>query len=237
VTPRDSVKFDVSDGEFAVDEQPGHPITTTIVGRALPPIFGESDLGNVGIVTLGAVKKSGGSPEPRFEMIDLRTGRDPQGYARLDRRYTEEIHTDFVPARIVTLHRVRSMWRVGFALLAALLVLLLGYLVAVTIRARRHDVAVVRTLGLRTRHVRGALGAESAIVALLIVVIGIPVGLVLGRVLWRVVTESIGLHADASVVPVVVGVTLHTVVAAAVTTAIASRTVGRGPIAEPLRTQ
>jgi hypothetical protein len=189
----DTVKFDVSDGEFAVDGQPSHPITTTIVGRALPPISGESDLGDVGIVTLGAVGRSGGSTEPRFEMIDLRTGRNPRGYARLDRRYTEEIHTDYVPARVVTLHRVRSTWRVGFALLATLLVLLLAYLVAVTIRARRHDVAVIRTLGLRTRHVRGALGAESAMVSLLIVVIGIPVGLVLGRLLWHVVTESIGL--------------------------------------------
>jgi hypothetical protein len=74
-------------------------------------------------------------------------------------------------------------------------------------------------------------------VSLLIVVIGIPVGLVIGRVLWHVVTESIGLQNDASLVPVVVGVTLLTFAAAAVTTAIASRSVGRGPIAEPLRTQ
>ena len=110
-------------------------------------------------------------------------------------------------------------------------------MVAVTIRARRHDVAVIRTLGLRARHVRGALGAESALVWLPIVVIGIPIGPVLGRLLWSAVTESIGLHDEASVIPVVFGVTLLTVVVVGVITAIASRTIGRGPVAEPLRTQ
>jgi hypothetical protein len=228
------VRFSVSNGEFA-GEQRGHAITARVVGRALPPVFGESDLGDIGIVTLDAISASGGDSDPKLVFVDLRTGGRTAGLRALERRYTEEIHIDAVPARVVTLHRVRSLWRIGFGLLALMLVVLLGYLLAVTMRVRRHDLAVLRTLGLRSRQLTGSLAAQIGIVAVIVLAVGLPLGVLLGHALWDVVTDPIGLLYGGSPVPALAWITVLTVCAAAVAALVAARRARHAPIAEALR--
>jgi len=229
-----TVRFSVRGGEFDVGN-PTHTVDAKVVGRALPPVLGESDLGDTGIVTFDAVRAAGGNADARLVFVDLRTGRALEGIRTLDRRYTEEVHTDTVPARVVTLHRVRSVWRIGFALLAIMVAVLLGYLMAVTIRVRRHDFATLRTLGLHARQVTSSLTAQVGIVTVIVLAVGLPVGVLVGRWLWSVVTEPIGLVYGGSTIPALVAITALLAAAAAVAALVAARRVRHASIADTLR--
>jgi hypothetical protein len=227
------VPLNLTRGEFDTGETK-KPRELTVVGTALSPVFGEEDVGSVGIVTLGAIHAGGGNAEPRIVLVDLRTGQDPAGIRAFDHRYTEEMMADFVPAQVVNLHRVQSVVEIGFALLALLVFLLVGYVVAVTIRARSRDLAIMRALGLRARQAGTTLFAESGMVAVLIVIVGIPLGVLFGKALWTRVTSSIGLSYDASILPVVVAVALLTLLAPLVATAWPARRARRAHVMEIL---
>jgi hypothetical protein len=229
-----TVSFDVGGGEFDVGD-PTHPITMKVVGRAVAPVFGESDLGDVEIVTLDAIREAGGNADPKLVFVDLRTGRALPGLHGLDRRYTEEVHTDLLPGRVVTLHRVRSLWRIGFGLLALMLVALLGYFLAVTMRVRGHDLGVLRTLGLLARQLTRSVAAEVAIVSLIVLAVGLPLGVLLGHALWDVATDPIGLLYGGSPVPALAGITLLTACAAAVAAVVAARRARHLSIVDTLR--
>jgi ABC-type lipoprotein release transport system permease subunit len=79
-------------------------------------------------------------------------------------------------------------------LLAAFLALLavgaVGHALASTVRRRRHDVAVLRALGLTRRQTRATVAWQATTLALVGLVFGVPLGLALGRTIWRIVAEQ-----------------------------------------------
>ena len=97
-----------------------------------------------------------------------------------------------MPARIVNLHRVRSLPLLG-ALLAALFgTVLLAYTLAVAVRRRVRQLGVLRALGMNGRRVGRVLLWQGVALALAIVVIGLPLGLAVGAVAWRAFAHGLG---------------------------------------------
>jgi MacB-like periplasmic core domain/FtsX-like permease family len=75
----------------------------------------------------------------------------------------------------------------GFlALLAAGAV---GHALALAVRRRRRELAVLRALGLTRRQVRMVVVTQGSVLAGIGLVAGVPLGFVLGRDLWQVVAE------------------------------------------------
>lgn len=74
--------------------------------------------------------------------------------------------------------------------LAVLAVGAVGHALASTVRRRRHDVAVLRTLGLTRRQTRATVAWQATTLALVGLVFGVPLGVALGRTIWRVVAEG-----------------------------------------------
>lgn len=58
------------------------------------------------------------------------------------------------------------------------------YLLFVSIRARRFEMAVMRALGLSTRGVRWSVAAQATTTATVAVLVAVPVGAVVGRLAW-----------------------------------------------------
>ena len=56
-------------------------------------------------------------------------------------------------------------------------------------RRRRHDLAVLRALGLTRRQSRGVLVTQATVLALVGLAFGVPLGIALGRTVWRVVAD------------------------------------------------
>jgi hypothetical protein len=74
--------------------------------------------------------------------------------------------------------------------LALLAIGAVGHALATAVRRRRHDVAVLRALGLTRRQARSTVVVQASLLALVGLLFGIPLGLALGRTVWRVVADN-----------------------------------------------
>lgn len=74
--------------------------------------------------------------------------------------------------------------------LALLSVGAVGHALATAVRRRRHDVAVLRALGMTRWQSRGVVVTQATVLAGVGLLFGVPLGLALGRTLWRVVADS-----------------------------------------------
>ena len=74
--------------------------------------------------------------------------------------------------------------------LALLAVGAVGHALATAVRRRRHDVAVLRALGLTRRQARLTVVVQATVLAVVGLLFGVPLGLALGRTVWRVVAQN-----------------------------------------------
>jgi ABC-type lipoprotein release transport system permease subunit len=71
--------------------------------------------------------------------------------------------------------------------LALLAVGAVGHALATAVRRRRHELAVLRALGLTRLQSRMVVVTQASVLAVIGVVFGVPLGAALGRSIWRVV--------------------------------------------------
>jgi len=76
------------------------------------------------------------------------------------------------------------------AFLAVLAVGAVGHALSIAVRRRRHELAVLRALGLTRRQSRLVVGTQATLLAVIGLVFGIPLGLALGRVLWHAAADT-----------------------------------------------
>ncbi len=189
-----TVEFTVGDGEYDTLGKPTRTLRLTVVGVALPPIFGESDLGDVSVVTFGAITRSGGDTTPKFVLARL-AGNRRTTLTSLRHDYTSEMLENVVPARVVNLHRVRTLPIVGALIAAVLAVVLVAFTLMVSVRLRTRELGTLRALGLPARRLASVLSWQGIALTAVLVTIGIPLGLLGGAALWRFVAHQLGLGA------------------------------------------
>jgi ABC-type antimicrobial peptide transport system permease subunit len=64
-----------------------------------------------------------------------------------------------------------------------------------TVRYRRHELAVLRALGFARRQVRATIAWEATTMTVVGLLIGIPLGILVGRVVWNAVAHGLGIAA------------------------------------------
>jgi ABC-type lipoprotein release transport system permease subunit len=67
------------------------------------------------------------------------------------------------------------------------------------VRRRRHDLALLKTLGFTRRQLAAVIAWQSTIAAAVGVVVGIPIGIVTGRLLWFLFAHAIDAVPRATV--------------------------------------
>lgn len=106
-----------------------------------------------------------------------------------------------VPVEIARIQQLDNLPTVLGALLALLGLASVAHAIALAVSRRRHDLAVLRTLGFRRSQVRDALLSQAATLAVLGLVVGIPLGLAVGRLIWDATADSVGI-AHRTTLPV-----------------------------------
>jgi hypothetical protein len=96
---------------------------------------------------------------------------------------------DSPPSDVLNLRTVRALPTLMGAFLALLAIGAIGHALATAVYRRRHDIAVLRALGLTSPQVRATVAWQATTLAMVGLVFGIPLGLALARTLWRVVAE------------------------------------------------
>jgi ABC-type lipoprotein release transport system permease subunit len=117
-------------------------------------------------------------------------------------------------------------------------VVALGLTLVASVRRRRRDLALLKTLGATRRQLASVVAWQSTVAVVIGTVVGVPLGIVLGRVLWTLFANEI--HAvPAPNVPVftIVFIALGALVLANVVAAIPGRLAARTPTAILLRAE
>jgi len=97
------------------------------------------------------------------------------------------------PADLVNFGRVQNLPVVLAALLGTLAVATLAHLLVTSIRRRRRDLAVLKTLGFSSGQVRTTVAWQATTLGLVAAAIGIPVGIACGRWVWIVFAHQLGI--------------------------------------------
>ena len=178
---------------------------TVLVGEVLMPTMDDNAF-NEGIAmtpdALAAVAQTAGFNQPvvRFaEGID-----EDEAAGRVRHRLPEAISVysfSSPPADIAHLAGVQFLPRVLGLFLGLLAIAAVGHALASSVRRRRHDLGVVRSVGFVARDVLRALTAQSWTLVAIGLALGIPLGIALGRVSWQLVAEQIGVRATADTSP------------------------------------
>ena len=120
--------------------------------------------------------------------------------------------------------------------------LVLGAVAALTltlvasVRQRRRDLALLKTIGFVRLQLASAVAWQATVAATVGIVIGIPLGLIFGRLLWDLFAQQIDAVPYPTVsVPSVVLVAVGTLLLANLVAALPARTAARTPTAVLLR--
>lgn len=142
------------------------------------------------------------------------------------------------PSSIDNLDEIGSLPAFVASFLAVLSVVAGVSAMVLTIRRRRREIAVLRSLGFVRRQVIGAIGAQSATLTLLALVAGLPLGIVAGRTVYGLLGANVGFLVQTTVPPVGLAAVVAGALLAAVlaTLAVAPSAVRPSPAAT-LRTE
>lgn len=142
------------------------------------------------------------------------------------------------PSEIANLAAVDGVPRALAVFLALLALAAAGHALVTTVRRRRADLAILRTLGMDRRQVRSAVLWQGGTLALIGTVVGLPLGVALGRTVWRVISEDVGVPPAPVVPALTVALTGALAIAALVALAVGpARAAVRIRPADALRTE
>jgi ABC-type lipoprotein release transport system permease subunit len=142
------------------------------------------------------------------------------------------------PAEIADYRSIGTIPAILGTALAAGAVVALGLTLVASVRRRRRDLALLKTLGFTQLQLAATVAWQSTVAVGIGTVVGVPVGIVVGRTLWDLFAHNI--HAvPAPSVPVlsIVLIALSAIVLANIVAAIPGRIAARTPTALILRAE
>ncbi len=142
------------------------------------------------------------------------------------------------PAEIVDYRSMGTTPAILGASLGAGAVVALGLTLLASVRRRRRDLALLKTLGFTRRQLGVTVAVQSTVAVAVGTVIGLPLGIVVGRLLWELFATGIN-AVDQPTVPVVsiVFVAMGGLLLANVVAAVPGRIAARTPTALLLRAE
>jgi ABC-type lipoprotein release transport system permease subunit len=123
-------------------------------------------------------------------------------------------------------------------LLAALALLAVGHALVTSVRRRRRELALLKTIGFDRGQVRATVAWQATTLAIIGVAAGIPIGLVVGRSIWRLVADGLGVANGATFpAPALVALALGALVLVNLVAFVPARTAARTRPAVALRSE
>ena len=96
------------------------------------------------------------------------------------------------PVDLVNFGRVHSLPAIIAGLMAVVASAMLGHTLVTSVRRRRRDLAILKTLGFERHQVTTTVVWQATTTIALALLLGLPVGVAAGRVAWRTFTGTLG---------------------------------------------
>ena len=244
-------------GDTVVAQAHGsRPVTLTIVGTAtLPPIgvTGSShlEMGTGAVLSYTLIPAASrnlfaGPPGPNAILVRMKGGASP-GTLRSLQAVGAKLGIGENGGAILPVDRPAEILNYGSLgstpmLLGGALALgaasALGITLVTSVRRRRRDLAILKTLGFTRWQLAGAVAVQAGVAAVVGCVVGIPAGIALGRVLWDLFANQISAVPEPTVPAASIAVIGLVALALAVVVAmVPGRVAARTPTSRLLRTE
>jgi hypothetical protein len=206
-------------GQSVHTRTPQGVLTLKIVGRMIVPSVGDlfsNELGDGGWVYGPAVRKeqsqqhagsSGGAnatPPTVFNLFAVRyaKGVPPKtAYASLRRQFGAIVLRWLPSEDVLNLENVDRLPFILAYLVGVLGAAIVGNTLITSVRRRRRDFAVLKTVGFTPRQIAGVVAWQATTFSFVALIVGVPLGIISGRWVWSLVASNIG-SATPPFVPV-----------------------------------
>jgi hypothetical protein len=183
------------------------PVPLHIVGQVVlsPEITNEQvALGSGGVMTLaGTDRVSRPQPPVNVFLVRLRDPANPAALAELNRQFPGVVLPAVAPPEVRELQGVSGL-PLALALLLTLLAIgTVGHTLVTSVRRRRRDLAILKTVGFVGRQVRATVAWQATAIAVTGLVIGVPLGLAAGRWAWTLFANGFAIEPVAVISPLV----------------------------------
>ena len=232
-------RLDAHVGQHIQVALPAGPRALHVVGRAVYPALGANgDPDTVGSMTFEGFRDLGVESYQTLALVDVADEGDIGALAARVQEHEAEMFEPFPAPKIDNLDTLGALPLILIAFLSLLVVAAVGHSLVVSVRARRREFAVLRTLGLVPSQARAAVFWQATATVFVGAAIGIVLGTIAGRQAWRLVAENVGILNRPDVpLPVLLAVLLTALVAANVLAALPARAAARLRPAAVLRTE
>ena len=194
------------------------PMTMHIVGRAVFPFFGRGSFNPTGLGEGAAMQdppREASADDPagyNFALVRLARGAGSAEIASFRRNLAQVmgvcpqdqvcgVETAKRPVDILNYSRIQTTPLALAGLLALLAIATVAHLLVTSIRRRRRDLAVLKTMGFVRGQVSAAVAWQATTLVLVALFVGVPLGVAGGRWIWQEFADRIGV-APAPRVPV-----------------------------------
>jgi hypothetical protein len=174
--------------DVRVGADPG--VKARVVGEALLPATSHTDYDQSGWMTSAGVGRAVRNRDDveDYVLVRWRRGTNP---AAAQRQLTRIGGGNLfpipaaLPVAVADLARVEDLPLALGAFFALLACATVAHALVTTVRRRRHDLAVLRSIGFTRRQTRGAIAWQATLLATVGIVVGVPLGIAVGRLAWR----------------------------------------------------
>jgi len=245
--------------EVTVTGPPGGPRVLTIAGTASMPTIGmggvpHMEMGTGALLAYRLIPAASRNPfanpvtGPESVFVDLRPGVDAQRARQRLQGIASTLTNNFNfgvtvvnvlhPAEIVNYRSMGTTPAILGAALAAGAVVALALTLLASVRRRRHDLALLKTLGFTGRQLHSIVSWQSMVSVGLGALFGVPLGIIVGRALWTVFADEIHAVPQPTVPALTVTlIALGALVLAWAVAAVPGRLAARTPTALLLRAE
>ena len=176
--------------------------TMRIVGQVVAPGVGAAGgLGRGAAMSLGGARRLAPRAAVNIVLVDVAQPADrPAVLQQLD-TYPDYEDTIAVPRHPTDLSDLARIGSAPFVIGAAMVIVALAAIVhglVTSVRRHRRDLAILKTLGLRSGQVVRVVLWQATTIALIALAVGIPVGLIAGNVAWLTFANQLGVVPDAT---------------------------------------
>ncbi len=228
---------------------PGGTAQYRIVARVVMPSLGDARAVADGAILTGAGLDRVDDPAAELSHAwVVATTSDDADPREVERRLAElpdlgepgvsGIEAPRVPLEVRRLRQIDRLPHFLAGFLALLGAAAIGYALATSVRRRRGELAVLRTLGFTRRQLVATIGWQATTVACTGIVLGVPLGIIGGRLVWQAITDRAGVAFSPEVsILFVVGAALAALLFANTAALVAGRAATQVSPADGLRVE
>jgi hypothetical protein len=184
-------------------------VTMTLVGTGVIPLVGGNRLGSGAVLASSGINRLAGQSTYDSIFVRLAAGADTESVVRElatalnlpppSARELDELRTLSRDYPLLDVRQINHLPQLLGALMALMAIAVLGHVLVTAVRARRRELALLMTIGFDRRQLRRTIAWQSAAMASIAIVVGVPLGIIVGRLVWLAFAQHLGVVPEAVV--------------------------------------